>query len=206
MFHQSRQTLKHSIALTLRRMKYGQPRPKVFCVGLQKTGTTSLQYALSKLGYRVGGVFNVDDLDQPIQMYERALSLLPHFDAFADNPWGVYFRELDEVEPGAKFILTSREPEKWYTSVCKHFGESGSKRREWIYGAASPIGNKQIYTEKLVSHQESVRNYFANRPNDFIEFDVASGDGWEKLCVFLGKKVPAEPFPRLNTAEMRKQS
>lgn len=204
MFHQSRKSLKHTIALNIRRMKYGAPQCKVFCVGLQKTGTTSLQYALSKLGYRVAGVFSVNDLDNPIQMLERALSLVPEFDAFADNPWGVYFRELDAAAPGSKFILTSRDPEKWYDSVCKHFGDSEALRRQWIYGAASPVGNKSVYVEKLISHQENVRAYFANRPEDFMEFDVAKGDGWTKLCSFLGKKIPAEPFPRLNTAEMRK--
>jgi hypothetical protein len=50
MFHQSRQTLKHSLALEFRRLRYGRPQQKVFCVGFQKTGTTSLQYALSLLG------------------------------------------------------------------------------------------------------------------------------------------------------------
>ena len=132
MFHHSRLTFQHSIALCLRRIKYGGPKQKVFCIGLQKTGTTSLQYALSKLGYRVAGVFSIDDLNHPDQMLERAISLVPQFDAFADNPWGIYFKELDRAVPEAKFILTSRDPERWYASVCQHFGDSKSLRREWI--------------------------------------------------------------------------
>jgi len=203
MFHQSRQTLKHTIALNLRRLKYGRPKPKVICVGLQKTGTTSLQYALSKLGYRVAGVYSIKDLDTPDQMRERGISLLPQFDAFADNPWCTFYRELDAAIPDAKFILTARDPEAWYTSVCKHFGDAPIRMHEWIYGAPAPVGHKDVYVEKLISHQADVRQYFAKRPNDFLEFDVASGDGWEKLCTFLGKKQPSEEFPRLNTAAMR---
>lgn len=203
MFHQSRQTLKHSLALNLRRVRYGRPKQKVFCVGLQKTGTTSLQYALSKLGYRVAGVYSIKDLERPEQMRERALSLVPKFDAFADNPWCTYYRELDKIVPGAKFILTARDPERWYLSVCKHFGETPVRMHEWIYGVPAPVGNKNQYIDYLLTHQASVRDYFANRPSDFMEFDVASGDGWDKLCVFLGKKCPSEVFPHLNTAAMR---
>ena len=28
--------------------------------------------------------------------------------------------------------------------------------------------------------------------------DVCAGDGWETLCSFLGRPVPAVPFPRNN--------
>lgn len=204
MFYESRQTLKHSLALQLRRLKFGAPGPKVFCVGFQKTGTTSLQYALSKLGYRVAGSFPVRDLETPDQMRDRAFELLPQFDAFADNPWGIFFREFDQAAPGSKFILTARDPEQWYTSVCKHFGEGSSPMREWIYGSGAPVGNKQAYVNRLQDHQADVRAYFAERPQDFMEFDVSKGDGWNALCGFLGKKVPSATFPRLNTAEMRK--
>jgi len=204
MFHLSRQTLKHTIALNIRRLKFGMPDEKVFCVGLQKTGTTSLQYALSKLGYRVAGVFSIKDLDTPEQMRDRALSLVPRFDAFADNPWCVFYRELDRAVPGSKFILTTRDPEKWYASVCKHFGEKPVRMHEWIYGVPSPIGHKAAYIDKLLTHQDAVRRHFANRPGALIEFDVTQGHGWPELCALLGKRVPSEPFPRLNTAEMRK--
>ncbi|MEL7319154.1 MAG: sulfotransferase, partial [Pseudomonadota bacterium] len=35
-------------------------RQKVFCIGFQKTGTSSLREALTRLGYRVTGVFGRD--------------------------------------------------------------------------------------------------------------------------------------------------
>jgi hypothetical protein len=203
MFNQNRLTLKHNIALKLRQLHYGKPEQKVFCVGLQKTGTTSLQYALSMLGFRVAGYFSVNDLSQQPEMWQRAETMLPQFDAFADNPWPLYFRELDSMFPDAKFILTTRDPERWYASVCKHFGESESQMRRWVYGAGSPIGNKKDYISKLTGHQADVRKHFTGRPNDLIEFDVVQGDGWGKLCNFLGKSVPSKAFPRLNTAQMR---
>ncbi|MDJ1009700.1 MAG: sulfotransferase [Paracoccaceae bacterium] len=195
--------MKHSVALELRRLRFGPPRQKVFCVGFQKTGTTSLQYALSLLGYRVGGIFGVGDLDSFGQVRDRALDLMQGFDAAADNPWSVLFRDLDAAFPGSKFILTTRDPDRWYASACKHFGSRGSRMREWIYGAASPVGHEAAYKDRLVRHAAEVRAHFADRPGDFMDFDVARGDGWERLCGFLDKPVPRRDFPRLNTAAMR---
>jgi len=203
MFHQDRQTLIHTLALSVRRLRYGRPQRKVFCVGFQKTGTTSLQYALSLLGYRVAGVFSVKNLDGPA-IRDRALELATQFDAFADNPWPVLFRELDAAFPGSKFILTTRDPDKWYKSACTHFSDGGSKMREWIYGAGSPEGNSEAYKGRLLRHADEVRAHFADRQEDFIEFDVAQGDGWDALCSFLGKPVPKRDFPWLNTAAMRR--
>lgn len=203
MFHHARQTLKHSLALTLRRQLYGRPQAKVFCVGFQKTGTTSLQYALSLMGYRVAGYMSAHGHETPEDLFSHACILLPRFDSFADNPWPLYFREFDAMFPDAKFILTTRDPNKWYESVCKHFGDSPIKMHQWIYGVTSPINNRQAYVDRLVSHQEAVRAHFADRPGDLLEFDVSAGHGWAELCSFLGRPVPRRDFPKLNTATMR---
>lgn len=203
MFHHTRQTLTHTCALHIRRLRFGRPQAKVFCVGFQKTGTTSLQYALSLMGYRVAGIMDASPLDTPEALHAEALRLLPQFDAFADNPWPLYFREFDEMFSGAKFILTTRDPDRWYTSVCKHFGANGSKMRDWVYGAATPVDNRSAYVDRLVDHQQAVRAHFADRPDDLLEFDVTAGHGWTELCSFLDRPVPRREFPRLNTAAMR---
>ena len=46
----------------------------------------------------------------------------------------------------------------------------------------------------LEEHHRDVRSYFDGR-DDFIEFRITEGDGWEKLCPFLGVDIPEEPFP-----------
>lgn len=155
------------------------------------------------MGYRVAGVLSAGPHASPEALQDEAMRLLPKFDAFADNPWPLYFREFDAIFPGAKFILTSRDPKRWYKSVCKHFGGTNSKMRAWIYGNASPIGNKDLYLERLKSHEDAVRAHFANRPQNLLEFDVSAGHGWAELCDFLERPVPQRDFPKLNTAEMR---
>lgn len=204
MFHHTRQTLKHNVALNLRRLRYGRPQTKVFCLGFQKTGTTSLQYALSLIGYRVAGIIDANPYDTPEALHAGALRLLSQFDAFADNPWPLYFREIDTMFPDAKFILTTRDPDEWYASVCKHFGDNSSNMRSLVYGEASPIGNRTAYVDRLLAHQEAVRRHFADRtPNDLLEFDVVAGHGWAELCTFLDQPTPRREFPKLNTSAMR---
>ena len=46
-------------------------------------------------------------------------------------------------------------------------------------------------------HNEEVRAYFGDS-DDFLEFSIEEGDGWEKLCRFLDKPVPNVPFPHKN--------
>ena len=60
-------------------------QPKVFCIGFHKTGTTSLELALRKLGYRVTGSFGTKDPDIVGKVYATAYAMVEQFDAFEDN-------------------------------------------------------------------------------------------------------------------------
>jgi len=176
---------------------------KVFCIGFHKTGTSSLERALTILGYRVTGPNGVRDRKIGTHVLALAQSLVPKFDAFQDNPWPVIYKEMDAAWPGSKFILTQRDPEAWLRSQVRHFGKKTRPMREWIYGAGCPEGNEDIYRERFLRHYREVPAYFADRPNDLLVMDLAAGDGWEKLCPFLGKEIPNQPFPHANKAATR---
>ena len=45
-------------------------KPKVFCIGFHKTGTTSLELALKQLGFRVTGSFGTKDPDIATKVHE----------------------------------------------------------------------------------------------------------------------------------------
>ncbi len=120
---------------------------------------------------------------------------LQNYDAFQDNPWPLLYRELDEAFPSSKFILTLRPVDDWYSSVLSHFSGKSTPMRKWIYGCGDPIGNKDIYTQRYESHNQAVKQYFSNRPNDLLVMNITEGDGWESLCRFLARPVPSSPFP-----------
>ena len=179
---------------------------KLFGVGFHKTGTTSLADALRILGYRVTGPNGVMDPEIATNALPMALRLVEEYDAFQDNPWPLLFRELDRRFPGSKFVLTERPTRTWIASVVKHFGDRSTPMREWIYGVGAPRGHEGIFVARYERHNEEVRAYFADRPDDLLVLRVTEGDGWDKLCAFLGRAVPSAAFPHSNPATTKRDA
>lgn len=185
-------------------MKTENTRPKIFCVGWHKTGTTTMGEALLKLGYNVVGArldLAASLLNDDIQ---EAIKLAEKYDAFQDVPWAALYKELDEAFPGSKFILTIRDEQKWLFSAKKHFGENHTDMRQWLYGLGVLVGNEDLYLERFRRHNEEIQAYFQNRKDDFITMSWTDGDGWEKLCQFLDVPIPATPFPHANKGKHRR--
>lgn len=178
-------------------------KSKVFCIGFHKTGTTSLAVALRQLGYRVTGPNGVNDQNIEDNVIPMAYDLAEEFDAFQDNPWPIIYKELDAKFPGSKFVLTLRIPESWIKSQVKHFGLKETPMRKWIYGAGCPEGNEGIYIKRFEDHNEEVIRYFKDRPQDLLILELSKGDGWEKLCPFLGTDIPNVAFPHANRSSDR---
>ena len=181
--------------------------PKIFCIGFHKTGTTSLELALIMLGIRVTGSFGTKDPDIAQKVHSMAYAKVAEFDAFEDNPWPILYRELDDKFPGSKFILTRRPAAAWIRSMVKDFALTETPMRRWIYGedAGCPEGNEDTYIARYERHNKEVLDYFAARPNDLLVFDLPKGDGWNKLCPFLGHDIPDEPFPHANKASLSRK-
>jgi hypothetical protein len=187
-------------------------RRKVFGIGFHKTGTTSLAKALVHLGYRVTGPNRLPEavrrnfarglgnvtIDKHVR--EMVFDLADKFDAFQDNPWPVLYKELDEKFPASKFILTVRPTQDWIRSVVNQFNDEETPMRQWIYGVARPKGNEDVYISRYERHNREVMEHFKDRPHQLLILDITAGEGWEKLCPFLGKPIPATPFPYANTA------
>lgn len=186
---------------------------KIFGIGFQKTGTSSLNEALRLLGYDAVGGFRINHpkgvaIPPPVtneKVLAVALQRAAQADAFNDNPWPILFRELDEAFPDAKFILTWRTPERWIASVVRHFADRPGDMARWIYGVPYPIGNEARYLEVYAAHNTAVRAHFAARPGKLLEIDFTQGGGWTELCAFLGQPIPTLPFPHDNPAGKRER-
>jgi hypothetical protein len=177
--------------------------PKIFGIGFQKTGTSSLKRALRQLGYRVATALGVHDPHIARDVYDLAFGQLDRYDAFQDNPWAILYKELDEWCPGSKFILTVRPVDKWLPSIVNHFGGTSSAMREWIYGVGDPIGNEEIFVQRYERHNAAVLEYFESRPQDLLIFRMGEGDGWPSLCRFLDQEIPSGDFPHANSRAKR---
>ena len=189
-------------------------RTKVFGIGWAKTGVTKLGRCLRELGYRHHGqrLDLVDDLGGgdsasgtwPSVDLSRILLVVAAHDAFTDWPWILLYRQLDEAFPGSKFVLTLRDPTRWlrsYRSMIERLPPATPEliaRRRTLYGLPFPDVTDAMLLDRRARHDAAVREWFRDRPESLLTADWEAGDGWERLCGFLGTPVPATPFPHEN--------
>ncbi len=185
---------------------------KIFCIGQNKTGTTTLTSALKHLNYRFCPEKIMYDNNSKYfsDYYEGKLSklydLVLKYDAFEDRPWNHtdFYVKLNEKYPDSKFILTIRDSQKWVDSCLRWNKKIGQKNR-WFYKTISQTcyGNDDFLSdipnmiEKYESRNNQIIEYFKGTDKLLI-LNFEEGDGWEKICPFLQKPIPNIPFPHKN--------
>lgn len=180
---------------------------KIFGVGLPKTGTSSLSRALEILGYRSCHFPHDPVTVAELKAGRYDLSILQEYDALTDVPVPAVFAQLDAVWPGSKFVLTVRDLPSWLES-CRHapFNQPdqvpavGSMRefyRVLLYGTV--VFQADRFAWVYETHERQVTEHFAGEnSNRLLVLDLVGGEGWERLCPFLGVPAPDVPFPHLN--------
>lgn len=158
---------------------------KILGIGLSRTGTASLHAALLALGYRS-------------THYPRSLTDLEAHEAVTDIQVALSFKLLDVMYPGSKFIYTVRDRDPWLLSCERHFqcpstDQFALNLRKAVFGMTG--FNDSWFYSVYNNHGQSVLDYFRGRDNDLLVMDICGGDGWEKLCPFLDKPIPATAFP-----------
>lgn len=175
---------------------------KIFGVGLNKTGTTSLGNALEVLGYK-----NHISCNWPLTKLWSENNISPileeaeKYNNFEDWPWPLLYKELYEAFEDAKFILTTRSSaDEWYTSLCNHALRTGpTEYRKKIFGHYMPYDYKDHHINFYNKHNEDVINFFnKHAPEKLLVINFKDGHNWEKLCDFLNVEIPETAFPFLN--------
>lgn len=189
--------------------------------GFGRTGTLSLKSAIEKLG--AGPCYHMLEVaghaGHAAQWQAAAEghpmdwdALFAGFEATVDWPACRFWRELARQYPEARVLLSVRDSERWYKSV-----------RDTIYqiiGSAPDIENEQLRQQMLMGRRIVFEDTFEGRFEDaaraieiyerhneavvreipadrLLVYEV--GAGWEPLCNFLGRPVPTEDFPHVNT-------
>ena len=186
-----------------------QSSSKVFGVGLSRTGTTSLAHALNCLGIDTMHYPHDARTHEELAVGNLRLSILNHCRGIVDITAAPFYAQLDRAWPGSRFILTVRNEDDWMKSVEAHWRwmtawwdrDPQFKRFTrfictHVYG--SPEFDEDRFRRVCVEHHDSVCAYFSTRPGRLLVMDICAGDGWEKLCPFLGLAVPLTAFPRSN--------
>lgn len=188
-------------------MRTLQTHNKVFGLGLSRTGTSSLTVALWRLGITTKHYPRDRRTYEQLRDGDYCLDILKtRFQALTDIPVVPYFAQLDQVWPGSKFILTVRDKDPWLRSVEQLWqasrkwwdGDQEYRQRAEFFRAAvygSIWFNADRFSHVYDTHVRNVLYYFRDRPDDFLLLNVCAGDGWDKLCPFLGLDAPDELFP-----------
>ncbi|CAH8295388.1 hypothetical protein EV196_10867 [Mariniflexile fucanivorans] len=202
---------------------------KIFCIGYNKTGTTSLEKVLMDFDFKMGKQEEAELLIKNYleKDYKPIVKYCKKAEAFQDVPFSLPYLWiiLKEHYPNAKFILTIRDPNKWYNSITKFHSNKfadGARVPEkndlinatyrykgflWDYNRAvfntpeDDIYNKELLLESYNKHNKEVMLYFKNDPN-FICIDVSKNSDYKQLCKFLKKESNNECFPHLNITDL----
>jgi len=138
--------------------------------------------------------------------------------AAIDWPVASYYKELVELNPNAKVLLTVRDEDSWYRSLLATLYTYYKLIPRWRQWLSPKLRNRINLQEVLVwngvfngrvedaeyakkifrDHNEEVkRTVPADR---LLVVDLAKG--WGPICEFLGKPIPKDtPFPHINTAD-----
>ncbi|MDN3725276.1 sulfotransferase [Aequorivita sp. SDUM287046] len=205
---------------------------KIFCIGLNKTGTTSLGMFLEQQGslvesQRKGELLLKDYFDRNFNAIINHCKK-SHSVVYQDVPFSLplTYPHLDNAFPESKFILTIREnSDVWFESILKFhsdFYNNGKiptyeslKNSKYVYPGwswklmhdvfindKSEMYSKNEFVDVYENHVESVKNYFKNNPDKLLIIDVSKNDDLLKLCKWLKIKTDKSSFPHISSKDI----
>ena len=210
-------------------MQFFKRRAKVFCIGQNKTGTTSVEAVLKQLGYTMGKQAKAELLihDWAKRDFRKIVKFCRSADAFQDIPFSNDFTYeiVDYAFPDSKFILTIRNNKnEWFESIKRfHTKLIGKERlptvddlkaysyrfKGWMwenmqlkYGIdETSLYDYDIYTEQYEKHNQRVIEYFKYRQDDLLVLNLSDNDAIKSLYEFLGYEYDGTAMPHLNRSK-----
>ncbi|MFW6129957.1 MAG: sulfotransferase [Atribacterota bacterium] len=158
---------------------------KIFGIGLSRTGTNSLCYAMKGLGFKTKHF--------PINMQQ-----IRNNDFNNDITVSGRFKELDKLFPNSKFIMTQRNIDDWAVSCFNFFRRKNrnTKFNNWVLKSFKSIYNcgpekvaklsLENYKNQYIIFEKQVRKYFSGRKNDILFINIINDNNpYTKLVSFL---------------------
>lgn len=143
------------------RLSREQPREagfnKLFCIGFNKTATTTLEQVLRDCGFRLPKQLEQEKLLAPLSEakgYDTLKAFVEDYDAFQDLPFSQAetYVACDALFPGSKFILTIRDSQAWVESYIRYYKREFGLEGDTAFSEASFLDKTQ-YLEKNYVHK-----------------------------------------------------
>lgn len=191
---------------------------KIVGAGFGRTGTLSMKEALEQLGFgpchHMLEVFGKPD---HIALWQdaadgKAVDWEAIFEGYAsavDWPVCYFWRELAELYPESKVLLTLRDPEAWYDSAVATIFGGMMKMTDEMKDPHGLMVKKLVVENTFggdLSDRKEVIRVFREHNQEVIDsipsdrlLVYEATQGWGPLCEFLGVPVPDSNYPRTNT-------
>lgn len=197
---------------------------KIFCIGFNKTGTTSLSDFFQKNNFAVAPQkpFECNLESYFYNNYSTFTKMIDsdyyQYSFFQDIPFSLpfFYKELDSTYRDAKFILTIRDSEhEWYNSIINFY-----KKIFWNFNNPSKIGyiyeglifkilTKAYGAPKVnpydevslknayLSHIQDVTEYFYNR-NNLLVINLKEKNVVSRIESFLDLNLHHKEMSHIN--------
>ncbi|TXF90949.1 hypothetical protein FUA23_03880 [Neolewinella aurantiaca] len=183
---------------------------KVFCIGLHKTGTTTLAKYFKQHGFQVTHSTS----------WDRDGAMLKKYDFFSDG--GSHFDGDNELDyerlfydfRNAKFILQTRDTEKWVVSKLKHAGWRPDtevqvddplkiRHEDWTYKSYLTV---KRFIEHKKNYEEKVLSFFAEHgPERLLVVDITKKEEQANEIENIKKFVGLKSFSNINLPHANKR-
>tara|TARA_Y100001972_G_C7662085_1_gene334119 strand:+ start:773 stop:1306 length:534 start_codon:yes stop_codon:yes gene_type:complete len=167
---------------------------------LGRTGTSSLSMALIKLGYNTWHC---------PYLYESSniANYVNNFDALTELPFccDYNYKDLYNMYPDALFILTTRDEKKWLKSTVKYkwLADNMISRCPGYEMFCKNFYNYTFSIENFVDYNKDVVDFFKGKEDQLLVMNIPNGDGYEKLCPFLGVDTIKGKFPNMKEINLQ---
>lgn len=188
-------------------MKKNKKINKIFIIGFNKCATRSIHsfFKGNKIkSYHVGDDWKRfgDKVELNRANGRRLLSGYDDYTVFSDASLFVKeFKELDIQYPGSKFILNTRDKLDWLASRLNH----GRPNKNSSYVKFLNNKNNELlpwfnwvsrWSKEWDEHHNNVYEYFKNRPQDFLKFNIKDNPNIIKRFLKDFYNLNIKLFPR----------
>lgn len=194
---------------------------KVFQIGFSKCGTVAINSFFNQNGipsvHHDGGFL-------PTSIHENYLNGIPlisekyseilvftDMEVLYNEPQIIvgmmYFKELDKQYPGSKFIFNTRNKQAWLKSRSLQNILPSNDPLLKVSSEILKISQDEMlarWSREWDEHNTAVLEYFKNRPNDLLVFDIEK-DNPQKMVAFFKENfhLNANYYEKKNTTAFR---
>lgn len=212
--------------INTRRVKNKQ---KIFCIGRNKTGTTSLKHEFIDRGFIVGNELVAQlMLREPYRNkdFRPIIEYCKTAQVFQDVPfsWIGTYKHIDKAYPNSKFILSVRDAESWCKSAVNHMSnqitngervptiedfksfKNGYYYKDFLAkayrGTVKHPLDKDFLINEYNKHNQDVIEHFKGTDR-LLVVNVSNQSDYSKFCEFLNLEQANDSFPWKNKAKKK---